>query len=71
MHNIVEIDKNENNTKCENFQDYFSNEEEIGEEEMPLSSTQRGRVMPYLTNCITKLIYIYTLTQFYFRLCLG
>lgn len=56
MHNLVEFDKNENNTQCENYQDYFSIEEEIAEEEIPLS----GRVISYLTSCITNLIHIHT-----------
>jgi hypothetical protein len=63
MHNL-DVDKNENNTKCELYQDYFSEEEEIDEEEIPLS----GRV--FLSHQLHHEVIIFTLTQIYFRLCL-
>lgn len=39
MHKLVEMDKNENNTNCEIYQDYFSDEEKIDDEEIPLSGS--------------------------------
>jgi hypothetical protein len=59
MHNL-DVDKNENNTKCELYQDYFSEEEEIDEEEIPLS----GRV--FLSHQLHHEVIIFTLTQIFF-----
>lgn len=39
MHKLVEMDKDDNNTKCEIYQDYLDDEEQIGEEEIPLSGS--------------------------------
>lgn len=39
MHNLVEFDKNENNILCENHQEHFSDEEQISNEEIPLSGS--------------------------------
>lgn len=36
MHKLIEMD---NNSKCENYKDYLSDDEQIADEEIPLSGS--------------------------------